>query len=73
MLFFPMLLPYNEAHSADGRSFIHIADRGGTLRARRSTVWPHWEAHWKGVHLATFFRREDARVFIRMLKKGQPC
>lgn len=45
-----------EIHSADGKTFIE------RVPGPRRRVW---EVVVNGVHLATFFRREDARVFIR--------
>lgn len=44
-----------EMHSADGKTFIR-GEHG------------NWEVHVAGVHLASFFRRDCAREFIRIEK-----
>jgi hypothetical protein len=48
--------PSHEQHSASDDSFIN-GDGAG-----------HWEVTFRKQPLATFFRRQDARVFIRSLK-----
>ena len=47
---------HKEIHSADGKTFI----KGGH---------GNWEVYVKEVHLASFFRRQWAREFIREKKK----
>ena len=48
---------HKEMHSADGKTFI-CGEHG------------NWETHVAGIHLASFFRREYAREFVRIAKKN---
>lgn len=50
-------MPTNEQHSADRRTFIS----GETYSHR-------WHVHLDGVHVVSFFKRENAREWLRATK-----